>query len=182
MNPQSWKLPVVALILSALAAVTWWKMTPSPANVGDTTVAKEDKRIEETPTETIQPKKGVETLVPAAKGVLNLPKDIQANPKKHVTGSVIVKPDPRPQAVIPVFDEDTGKTVIETQRMEYPLVALERRGEVRISYGFKTAALKAGRIAGRYDVLQIKGGNVGIGASLDTDGSHLVDIGIAWQF
>jgi len=185
MNIPQWNWPVigaVALLASMASVAAWWKMTPSLANVGQTTVAKEDSRVDEMPKEVIQPKKGLEVLIPAAKGKLNLPADIQSDPKKHVVGSVIIKPNPRPQAVIPVYDEGTGKTEIETQRMEYPLIDPEQTGEARISYGIKNGGVKVWRLTGHEDIVQVKGVNLGADAALDTTGSFFVGVGAAMKW
>ena len=169
------------LIFLAILAMTWWYFTPPPAPIGEWTAPKKDGRIAGVGSHTI-PASGVVVIDPAAKDKLDLPDPVKQNPKKHVTAAVIIKPDERPQSVVSIFDEATGQTDTLTQRMSYPMLATEQRGQLWLGYGIKTSGERVGRILLREDLLQVMALHAGVGATLDTDGGYFVGAGVAYRW
>lgn len=171
------------ILLSGLAvlAIAWWYYTPPSAPVEEWKPAKQDKRLSGTSTKTIKPPGGVVVYDPPAKEKLDLPDEVKKDPKKHVTAAVTVPSDEHPQSVVTIFDESTGQTTALTQRMAFPLLAAEQRGQVWLGYGLRNGA-RVGRIMLREDLLQVKALHLGLNASLDTDGAWFVGVGVGYRW
>lgn len=176
-------IPYIILMISLIIlALAWRYFTPKPAPVGEWKPATQDKRVSGTPTKTIKPPGGVVVYDPPAKEKLDLPDEVKKDPKKHVTAAVTVPPDEHPQSVVTIFDESTGQTTALTQRMEFPLLATEQRGQVWLGYGLRNGGTRVGRILLREDLLQVKSLHLGLNASLDTDGAWFVGVGVAYRW
>jgi hypothetical protein len=174
------KYAIVAAILGLLV-ITWNVMRDKPAPVGEWRAAEPDRRIDGTGTSTINPKR-VAVYNPPAKDKLDLPDQVKNDPSKHVTSAVIVKSDERPQSVVTIFDQTTGQTTALTQRMEYPLLAAEQRGQIWIGYGQRNGGQMVGRILIREDLLQVKALHAGVNATLDADGAWFAGAGVGYRW
>jgi len=173
---------LLALILASVALGSWLAhKDPEPS--GEWTKPKQDSRIADTGTETIKPQDcAVVVAKPGAKKKLDLPPEIQADPKKHVTTAVIIPSNERPQSVVSIFNESTGTTDMLTQRLAYPWLAIEQRGQLWLGYGLTPGGDRVGRILIREDLLQIKAMHLGMNASIDTDGAWFAGVGVAYRW
>jgi len=172
----------LAGILAGVILGAWLCSRPAqPA--GQWQAAKPDKRIADTGTEKVKPQDcAVVVAKPAAKKKLDLPPEIQADPKKHVATAVIIQPAERPQSVAAIFNEATGTTDILTQRLAYPWLAIEQRGQLWLGYGLADGGQRVGRIHLREDLLQISALHFGGQASLDTSGAWFVGVGVGYRW
>lgn len=160
-----------------------WLCHKDPEPAGEWTKPKQDSRIADTGTETIKPQDcAVVVAKPGAKKKLDLPPEVQADPKKHVTTAVIIQPDERPQSVVSIFNEATGTTDMLTQRLAYPWLAIEQRGQLWAGYGLKPNGERAGRILLREDLLQLSALHLGAHASIDTDGQWFAGVGVGYRW
>lgn len=180
---SKFKPTLILLFALAILTVAWWYFTPPPAPVDEWKPAKQDKRVKGVSKKTIKPEDcGVVVYDPPAKDKLDLPDEVKKDPKKHVTAAVTVPSDEHPQSVVTVFDESTGETSALTQRMEFPLIATEQRGQVWLGYGLRNGGARVGRILLREDLLQVKALHLGLNASLDTDGAWFVGVGVGYRW
>lgn len=108
----------------------------------------------------------VEAYKPVAKKKLSLPPAIKDDPAKVVTSSTDVQPDLNQHRIVSVFDVDTGKTVAYNQTMPLPWLAVDRRGEAGLSYGYRRSEAVI-RLEARQSLLDIKAVRVGVVASVD---------------
>lgn len=160
-----------------------WLCTKPDAPAGEWNAPKQDGRLADIPTETIKPPDcAVVVAKPGAKKKLDLPPEVQADPKKHVTTAVIIQPDERPQSVSAIFNEATGTTDILTQRLAYPWLAIEQRGQLWAGYGLKLNGERAWRILMREDLLQLKALHLGAHASIDTGGQWFAGVGVGYRW
>ena len=176
------KIAAGAVVLAALIVSAWYLTIPKSQPTGATVVAKEDKRVEGTPTVSIPTPHGVRVLIPAAKQQLNLPADQQNDSTHQVTAAAILPAQEAPESAIAVLDVDTGRTEILAQKLEPPLIASEQRGQIWAGYGFKNGGIKVGRLSYREDLVQIRSVHLGVNATLDTDGSYFVGGGVAYRW
>lgn len=160
-----------------------WLCHKEPVPAGKWTQLKKDGRIADVGTEAIKPKDcAVVVAKPTAKHKMDLPPEIQADPKRHVTTAIVIQPSERPQSVVSLFNEATGTTDMLTQRMAYPWIAIEQRGQLWIGYGLADGGRRAGRIMLREDLLQLSALHLGGMASIDTGGQWFAGIGMAWRW
>jgi hypothetical protein len=178
------KLLIAALVLFFAGVVTGaWLASKPTAPAGEYSAPKKDDRIADVGTEPVKPKDcTVIASKPAAKDKLGLPDQVKRDPKQHVTSAVIIRPDERPQSVVSLFDEATGKTSSLTQRMAYPLLATEQRGQLWLGYGIRNGGERVGRILLREDLLQVMALHGGVQASIDTDGRYFAGAGVVYRW
>lgn len=178
------RMLVAALVLFFVGVVTGAWLANKPAQpAGVWTTPKKDGRIADVGTEPVKPKDCIVIAAkPPAKEELDLPDPVKQDPKKHVTSAVIIQPDERPQSVVGIFDEATGQTDMLTQRMAYPWLATEQRGQLWLGYGIRNGGERAGRILVREDLLQVKALHAGLHASLDSDGRWFAGGGVGYRW
>jgi hypothetical protein len=166
-------------ILACIALVAlWYSKQPDKSPVGEWVTPPTDKRVDNLPKEKIKCESGV-AVIPGAKDKLDLPPAVKQDPKKHVTASAIIYPDEHRVSVVSIFDEYTGDTTMQSQRMEHPWLAAENRGRAWIGYGYKTGGATAIRAAVSADVVQIRAVHIGGEATLDSDGVWFAGVGAA---
>ena len=169
------------MVFLVILAVTWWYFTTPPAPIGEWTAPKKDGRLKGLGSHTV-PASGVVVIDDGAKDKLDLPDPVKKDPKKHVTAAVVIKPSERTQSVVSIFDEATGQTETLTQRMGYPLLATEQRGQLWLGYGIKNGGARVGRILLREDLLQVMALHAGVAATVDMDGGYFVGAGVAYRW
>lgn len=170
---------VVAML--AVTAFIWHHYTPKPAPVEQWTPAKPAPQLQATPKTTIAPPK-VAVFVPAAKGKLDLPPEVQADPKQHVINATVVASDDHPQTITTVIDDQTGEVQTFVRREPLPWLAAEQRGELRFDVGIKQGLARVGRLSVREDLLQVKALHAGLNASIDTDLQFFVGGGVGYRW
>ena len=122
---------------------------------------------------------------PATKADLKLPADALANPNEHVTAAVRVPGSDRPSTVTTTINTETGETRSFVKADPLPWFALEPRGEVRLSLGYKHRNGRfeqVVRLGVGYDIVRIKALTAGVVGTVDSDGSSFVGIGVAYRF
>lgn len=182
MSPEERQLGLTWIAVLLALAVAWLYLKPVPGVVEEWTKPRTDSRVEDLPKKRIKPPGGVIVIDGPAKEKLDLPDEVKENPSQHVAAAVVVRSDERPQSVATIFDESTGEFSSLTQRMEYPWLQAEQRGQVWVGYGLKTQGAQVGRILVREDLLQLKAIHLGVTASADTDGSALIGVGAAYRW
>lgn len=169
-------------ILAGVILGAWLCSRPTPP-AGQWQQAKQDKRIANTGTEKVKPQDCTVVVHKlAAKKKLDLPPEIQNDTTQHVSSAVIIPSDERPQSVVTLFDTTTGQTRMLTQRLAYPWIAAEHRGQLWLGYGLADGGQRVGRIHLREDLLQISALHFGGQASLDSGGRWFagVGVGVRW--
>lgn len=168
-------IAALALFFAGVVTGAWLGNKPTPP-AGEWAKPKQDGRIAGAGTTTVKPKDcGVVVYKPAAKDKLDLPTPIKADIRKHVTASVIVPPDERPQSVVTLFDESTGQSSSLTQRMAYPLLSTEQRGRFGLAAGYKSGR-RIGHVYLGETLVQVKGWHVGGELHVFTDRDHVEEI------
>lgn len=151
------------------------------------TPATPDPEVKKTPTKRVAVQAPVKVYADTAKFNLKLPATVAKNADEHVLSATQVRATERPQTVTTVIDEKTGDTQTFVKTDPYPWIALEHRGEVRMSYGYRYSAqthqlTNVGRLAVTYDAIRVKALTGGVTAQIDTDGQAFVGVGIAYRF
>lgn len=123
---------------------------------------------------------------PAAKK-LNLPKDVQTSTTERVLAATQVQPSDRRQTVTTTLDTATGESRQFVQADPFPWVALEHRGEVRLSGGYKfsqnyVTPKPVARLSVSYEAVRIKALTVGVVAQVDSDGDAFAGVGLAYRW
>jgi len=171
---------IIGGILLAIIAFMGFKLwqhdsATSPVGIyGPATQAPEVKLI---PKVTTHPK-AVKVYAHVAVAHLKLPDSMK---NQEVLEATQVKADTRPQTIVTTLNPDTGEVTTIVRRDPYPWMAAEQTGEVRISYGFRGIA-RIARMTASEDLLQIKGINLGVVASLDSDGQHFLGAGVSYRW
>lgn len=119
------------------------------------------------------------------KAKLKLPGEVQSNAAEHVVAATKVPGNDRPQTVTTTLNANTGEFQSFVKQDPYPWFAVETRGEVRLSGGYKLDGVTAKpivRLGVGYDVVRIKALTAGVHATVDSDGDTFVGIGFAYRF
>lgn len=119
------------------------------------------------------------------KAKLKLPGEVTSNASEQVVAAIKTPGNDRPQTITTTINTDTGEFRSFVKTDPYPWFAVEARGEVRLSGGYKLdgATVKPiVRLGASYDVARIKALTAGAVASVDSDGDTFVGIGIAYRF
>lgn len=166
-----------------LAMPLLWPSKPSEVSVP----AMPAPEVKRAPTKRVQVKQPVKVFEDKTKFALKLPDAIVKNEDEHVLAATQVKGSTRPQTVTTVIDEKTGESQTFVKTDPYPWLALENRGEVRMSYGYRYSGLgqpvKAiGRLSFHYDAIRVKALTFGPSATIDTDGQAFVGVGVAYRW
>lgn len=163
-------MPILARIAIVIAAyglglLSGYLLGTRAMQPGSTVEASQSKVLDSVGKESL-PCKTVEAYKPAAKKKLALPPAIKEDPSKVVTSSTDVQPGLNPHRIVSVFDVATGKTVAYDQTMPFPWLAVDRRGEAGLSYGYRGSEAVI-RLDARQSLLDIKAVRVGAVASVD---------------
>lgn len=174
------KFGVLFVGLVVLALVwNYFKVDPAPVNTS--TPAIKAPQVAAIPHQDITPPH-VSVYAPAAKKKLDLPPEVQADPKQHVIEATVVASDDHPQTITTVIDDQTGEVQTFVRREPLPWLAAEQRGELRLDVGIKNALARVGRITLREDLLQVKALHAGLNASIDTDGQYFAGGGVGYRW
>jgi hypothetical protein len=171
------ELSVVAVFLAAL----WYVAVPAKPEVGVWNNAKPASEVAHVGTTEVPCTKLV-VLEPKAKEKLKLPAAVVNDPNIHVAGTTDVKPGEHTTTVISTVDTTTGQTTIMTRVDPYPWFKAQHRGEIRADIGTKNAGNIVGRFTLHEDVVQIKGVNVGVNLSADTDRAFFLGAGAGYRW
>jgi hypothetical protein len=169
------------LILLGLLVFIWDRLTPAPVPVNQWVAAPVAKVIAHVPTVSIQPKM-LRVYAPVAKKKLNLPPALQQDDNEYVISATTLKPDYHPQTTTTLVNKETGETTTVTRRDPYPWIAFQNSGEARIDYGIKDTGARVGRLTVREDFVQVKGINLGVTATLDSDRAAFAGIGAGYKW
>lgn len=129
----------------------------------------------------------VKTYRGKTKARLELPASVQADDHQQVIAASQVKADLRPQTVSTVVNTKTGTVETFVKTDPYPWLAVETRGEARVAYGYKFqprvgSVQPVARLQVGYDVVRIKALTAGVLATLDTDGTGFVGVGVSYRW
>lgn len=175
---------VVGMVLAGWLTYAVWQHYDEMAPVGISVESPEAKEIKKAPSKVITSPVRIRTGDTKAK--LKLPKDVQENKNEQVVTATQVRASDRRQTVTTTIDTSTGETKTFTRQDEYPLFAVEPRGEIRLAYGYRTAGIGTPqpitRLSGSYDVLRVKAFTIGATASLDSDGRSFLGVGVAYRW
>jgi hypothetical protein len=168
---------VVAVFLVAM----WYVSVPNKPVVGQWETAKPASEVAHVGTTEVPCTKLV-VLKPKAKEDLKLPPAIVNDPNVQVAGTTDVKPGEHTTTVISTINPQTGVTTIMTRVDPYPWFKAQQRGEIRADLGTKNAGNIVARFTLHEDVLQIKGVNVGVNISGDTDRAFFLGGGVGYRW
>jgi len=177
----SLRTKVEAGVVTAFLVALWYFSVPQKPEVGVWNNAAPASEVAHVGTEEVPCTKLV-VLKPKAKEKLKLPKPVIDNPHVHIAGTTDVKPGEHTTTVISTVDTSTGQTTIMTRVDPYPWFKVQQRGELRADIGLKNAGNIVGRFTLREDVLQIKGINVGVNLSADTDRAFFLGAGAGYKW
>lgn len=169
------------LIVLISSIFIWDRFSPINQPVGQWTDAKQPKLLENIPKINISPKT-VKVYNKSAKKKLNLPEKFLQDESQYVLSSTTLKHDWRPQTITTVLNGETGESTTITRREEYPWLAAENTGEIRVEYGTKFHGVPVGRLSIRQDFIQIKALHLGISASIDSDKEAFTGIGVSYKW
>jgi hypothetical protein len=175
-----WLVGLLALLLVGI--VLWDHFKPTAQPVGQWSAAEESKLVSGILKEHLKMTKTLTVYAPTAKKKLDLPPEIQSDPNKYVLSASTVKPSLRSTTITEVVDKETGAST-ELVRVEpYPLIAAEQTGEARIDYGIKSTGATVGRLSLREGLVQVKGVNLGVTATVDTDRAAFAGVGLGYRW
>jgi len=177
---------IIALVVVGIFAYRWiFPAPPTPTQavatpIADTPVLKKRKKVK-------TPVKQVETYADEAKADLKLPPAVIAAPEIKVIDATKVASSDHPQTVTSTLNTETGK--VETYIKEEPLpwIAFNQRGSAGIYTGYKLDRItgvpqRATRLTVAHEFMQTKAVNVGVQASIDSDGSAFAGVGVAYRW
>lgn len=156
--------------------------------------AKEAKEVKGKPKITVAAPKGVRVYQPEAKLKLNLPPTVVANKDEQVISTARVDNTTRPHTVTTTINTETGEATSFVRADPYPWVALESRGELGVSGGYKyryrqgviasfgRPVVPIMRLDVRQDFLQLKALHVGVMGTVDTDGDAYVGVRVSYKW
>jgi len=154
--------------VAVFAAASWFYFVPKVSHTGEYKPSVVSPQIVEVPKEVIHPAQ-VKVYPKSVKKTLNLPQATQENDSIYVLDSSKLPADDHPQTVTTTLDEKTGEVKTEVRQDEFPWLAAEQTGYVRLSYGVKTGRGKIGRLSVSENLIQIKALHAGVDASIDSD-------------
>lgn len=177
---------LLAVLVICIAGYVFYQHV-SDVSVGDPAfVAKIAPEAKGQPTVTVPVNAPIKTYQGKTKAKAKLPAAVVADPDKQVIASASVPSDLRPHSEFTVLDTKTGEVTSYDKVDPYPWLAVERRGEVRLSYGYKFApgvgSQPVARLQANYDVLRVKALTLGVTGSVDSDRATFVGVGVAYKF
>lgn len=172
---------LMSVLFVLVAYVLWDSFTPVSEPVGQWVEARPSGPVAAVQKEVIHPK-ALKVYTKPAKAKLNLPATLQQDDNQYVLASSTLKHDYHPQTVTTLVNRETGEATTITRGEPYPWLAAQQTGEIRLDYGIKNGGVAVGRLTLREDLLQVKGVNLGAGASLDTDGAVFVGAGVGFKW
>lgn len=168
----------LAVALFAVAGGAWWYISlPDPAPTNQWAPATPAPQVAKVSTEVVKPKT-LRVYAPAAKKQLKLPEAVQQDNNQYVVAATKLSHDFRPRTVATTVNTETGEVNTVVRREDYPWLAVEQTGELRIDYGLKNNGERVGRLSLREDFIQTKALHAGVNASLDTDRAIFVGVGV----
>lgn len=177
---DQYKVWIGVALLAVVAALIWWVSLPEEAPVSQWRPATPAPQLKATPKTTISPPK-VAVFVPAAKGKLDLPPEVQADPKQHVIDATLVASDEHPQTVAVVINDETGAVQTFFRKEEQPLLAAEHRGRFGFGCGLKSGQ-QVGHVYLAETLVQVKGWRGGGEVHLFTDGTHIEELLVEYRW
>ena len=126
----------------------------------------------------------VKAYAPEAKIKLALPETVIADQQEHVISTARVPDTNRPHTVTTTINSETGEAQSFVRADPLPWVALENRGELSLSVGYKyrDQVRPVVRLGVRQDFLQVKALHAGVVASIDSDGAAYAGVGVAYRW
>ncbi len=137
--------------------------------------------LDSVPTQEIKPAKVI-VYAPAAKAKTKVPEPLKSDPGAFVIGSSTIPASNQPQIATSVFNFNTGETKTFISKEPEPLFQMEKKYEIRASYGMKTGSGMITRLSFSDDLMQIKAFHLGADASIDSDGEGFAGVHIAYRF
>lgn len=182
-------LGINALLVAGGALLVFLYLTLVDIRDKDVGVSVESapaREVRGKPTTAVAPPKGIQVHKPEVKANLKLPKAAQENANEQVVAATQVRPSERPQTVTTTVDMATGQFQTYTRLDPYPWFALERRGEVRLSVGYRVDGLEPPkpvvRLGVNYDVIRVKALTAGVTTTFDSDGRAFAGVGVAYRW
>jgi len=168
---------VVFLAVAAFVVFKLWQNNTITSPVGTYVPATKAPEVKLIPKVTVHPKV-VKVYAHVAVAHLKLPDDMK---NQEVLDATEVKSDTRPQTIVTTLNPDTGEVTTVVRRDPYKWVQAEQVGGVEISYGYRGTD-RIARMTASEDLVQVKGVNLGVVASLDSDGQHFVGAAISYRW
>lgn len=173
-------ISLVVFIAGLLTGLFWPSSSTPPANSNQATIAPEVAQIEK---EEIKPTT-LKVYKTKAKDKLPIPQDIKRDENEHVLIASKIKNDGHDHTVITVVNDKTGEATTIDHKNPLPWLAVERKRELRLEYGYKNniSPVSVFRLTYRADFIQSKMFHAGISTSLDSDLEYFIGAGISWKF
>lgn len=169
------KYLVGGIALIAVAVACWWAFLRVPAPVGTFAPAPVAGAVRAVPTQIVQGKVRVYTKPAAGKLGIQIPDS------SRVVAATTIHADPHPQTVVTSVNPETGATETGFKREPYPWLAAQQTGEVRLGYGYRGSE-RVARLSVTEYLVQVKGLNLGVEASLDQDGQHFAGVSVSYRW
>jgi hypothetical protein len=111
-------------------------------------------------------------------------------PDEEVVDAVRVQRSERPTEVVAITDAVTGETRTLTRQIEYPTFSLDSKAMVSLDYGVSSRGgplepasfQPEARLSLRYDVVQVKGVNLGVTGTVTSLGDTFVGFGVNYRW
>lgn len=169
-------LTMIGLILLVLNLVM-----PKPGPTATAVAAKLAPEVSKIERVEVAPKT-VKALPHKAKQKLALPEPVASDPNIYALGANRIKPDLYPVTVTTTLDAETGEIQTYEKREPMPLLALPKRGEAGVAYGFKPDGGPVWRLYARQGLLDVKAMRVGVEATLDSDGDAFAGASLSYRW
>ena len=164
------------VIAGTVYLVMHFQKAPEPAHEGN-----KPKVLDAVPIQEIKPAKVI-VYAPAAKVKTNIPDPDKSDPHAFVIGSTAIAASEQPQIATSVFNFNTGETKTYVSKEPAPLIQIEKKYEIKASYGMKTGSGIITRISFSDDFIQLRSFHLGANSSIDSDGEGFIGVHAAYRF
>lgn len=171
---------VEIIVFCGMAVFIWVKSVPNAQPVNTWHAATPAKEVQTVEKQVIVPKYIV-VYKDSAKQAMELPADVKADPDIHVLEATQLVANDHPQQVVCTQNAANGESDILIRAQPLPWLASENKGEVRLSYGFTNAGLRA-RLSANEDLLAIKALHFGVNGSIDGSGNTFAGVGVGYKW
>lgn len=176
----------VSLGLLLLGYIVYDHLVVRPVG-SDSVIADVSPIVRRAPVVPVTIKAPVKTYQGDTKKNLKLPAAVQADPQQQVIAASQVRADLHPQTVSTVVNTETGAVQTYVKTDPYPWFAVETRGVAQVAYGFKYDVRRlepktVARLHVGYDVIRVKALTAGVVATLDSDQTGFVGVGVSYRW
>lgn len=171
-------LPSILMLIAGIGGtLLYFHFKPQPAPVGIQMPARPAPEVAHETRVPAVVQQPLQVYKPAVKKKLRLPQRVQQNENQHVLAATKTANDERQHTVTTVVDTQTGTSETFDRVEPLPWIAVNTKTQVGIIYGIKQGK-PVGRLQAEQEFLQVKALHFGGIASLDSDATYFVGVGV----